>query len=190
MAMILKLDYQLLAQDLCGELAKGADEAMQHFLNDAKSDLKSNDQEIEPTVVDFAKNTISTACTFYAQSILSSYGRGSAMDMTNEYLAEYIGNKALGWNPVRTGTQIVGRPEGPYTNIFGEEKVSKGRMKGLNLEEMFPPQKPTYAIQNAEKRLKQGLEENGYVMRALRKYATLFFTTMNPAKYYRNEEVG
>lgn len=33
MAMILKLDYQLLAQDLCDELAKGADEAMQHFLN-------------------------------------------------------------------------------------------------------------------------------------------------------------
>lgn len=190
MAMVLKLDYELFAQDLCEELAKGADEAMQHFLNDAKSDLSSNDQEIEPSVVDMAKKTISTFCTFYAQSILKSYGRGSAMDMSNEYLSEYFGNQELGWNPVRKSAQIVGRPQGSYTNIFGEEKYSKGNMEGLNLEEMFPPQKPSYAIQNAEKRLKQGITENGYVLRALRSHAELFFSTMNPGKYYRNEEFG
>lgn len=190
MAMILKLDYELLAKDLCEELVNAANEAIEHFLKDAKSQLRPNDQEIEPAVLDFAKKTISTACVFYAQSILQSYGRGSAMDMSNEYLSEYFGNTSLGWNPARKGAQIVGRPEGTYTNFFGEETRSEGNMEGLNLESIFPPQKPSYAIQNAEKKLKQGLTENGYVMRIFRNHAALFFASMNPSKYYRNEEVN
>lgn len=191
MPLVLKFNYELFFSDLCEELKKAADDAIQRFLNDAKSGLKSNDQEIEPAVVDFVTESIHTACIFYAQSILRSYGRGKQMDKTNEYLQEYI-NSSL-WNPAREkkpGAQIVGRPKGNYTNILGQTVYSTGEHEGqvtaINVGTVV---QPSYSIQNAEKKLKQGLSENGYVMRIFKSYAQNFISNMDSSKYFYNEEV-
>ena len=187
--LVLKFDYESLAYDLCDALVSGVEESIQHFMSDAKTHLKSDDFETEKAIFDMAKKEITVTAIFYAKSILESYGRGSAMDMQNEYLSEYIGNKALGWNPLRTGTTIVGRPKGEYTDFFGNEAFSTGSKAGQNMEIKFKPIKPSYAIQNAEKKLKQGTQENGYVMRILRRHADGFFENLNASKYFYNEEV-
>lgn len=185
--MILRIDYESLAHDIDLAIAEGADEAIKHFLIDAKSGLKSDDQEIDSAFVDYAGQKITAACTFYAQSILTSYGRGSLMDWSNPYLDEYLQNRQLGWNPVRKDTTIVGRPAGSYTNFFGEQKTSSGKMEGLNVEYMVKPISPSYAIQNAEKKLEAGLSENGYVMRILRKHIDSFFNSIDYSKYFYYE---
>lgn len=185
--MILRIDYESLAYDIDLAIAEGADEAIKHFLSDAKSGLKSDDQEIDAAFVDYAGQKITAACTFYAQSILNSYGRGSLMDTTNPYLSDYIGNTSIGWNPVRKGTEIVGRKQGVYTNFFGEKAFSKGNMEGLSVEYMVKPISPSYAIQNAEKKLEAGLSENGYVMRIMRKHIDSFFNSIDYSKYFYYE---
>ena len=83
----------------------------------------------------------------------------------------------------------MGRPKGEYTDFFGNEAFSTGSKAGQNMEIKFKPIKPSYAIQNAEKKLKQGTQENGYVMRILRRHADGFFENLNASKYFYNEEV-
>lgn len=189
--LVLRFNYEQMIKDFCEELAKGADEAMQHFLNDAKSHLKAKDQEIESSIVDLASEKITTTCIFYARSILESYGRGNQMDMNNEYLSEYFGNVSLGWNPARKDKRIVGRKEGYYTNFLGETAYSKGEKEGkvtsIPVGKVVPP---SYSIQNAEKKLEQGIKSNGYVMRILKNHTEKFFSSMNPSKYFYNEEVS
>lgn len=185
--LMLKFNYMQMAYDLCDTLVKGVDEAIQHFLSDAKQHLESEDQEMQQAVFDMAANQITAAAVFYAHSILESYGTGSKMDISNEDLGEYIHGEF--WNPDRRSYAISGRREGFYTNIFGEEVYSKGRFRGREIENMIAPRKPSFGIQNAEKKLNAGLQENGYVMRILRGYANEFFENLNASKYFYNEEV-
>lgn len=188
--LILKFDYVQFTNDLCNELVKGAQESIDRFMNDALTGMKSKDQEVENAVLDMAEQKIKAKCIFYALSILESYGRGRQMDMSNEYLKEYFGNVSLGWNPARKDKRIVGRKKGYYTNFLGETAYSKGEKEGqvtsIPVGYVVPP---TYSIQNAEKRLEQGLSENGYVMRVLRKHTDNFLSNMNPSDYFYNEEV-
>lgn len=189
--LVLRFDYQRFYEDILQSIANGADEAMQHFLSDAKQNLKAKDQELEPAVIDAEKSKIVATCVFYAQSILESYGRGRQMDMSNEYLSEYFGNASLGWNPLRTDKRIVGRKEGTYTNFLGETAYSTGEKAGvvtsINVGKVVPP---SYGIQNAEKKLERGVSENGYVMRILKAHAEEFLQTFNPATYFYNEDVN
>lgn len=188
--LVLKFNYEKFTRDLCDKLIDAADESIQHFMNDAKSGLKSKDQKIDSAVLDFAKQKISTACVFYAHSILESYGRGTTMDMNNEFLDEYMASSL--WNPLRHSKTIVGREKGEYTNFFGEQATSEGRLAGkpIGYGHTSPNIVPSYSIQNAEKKLKQGLTENGYVMRALRRNTESFLSSINPADYFYNEEVN
>lgn len=191
---VLSFDYELLANDLCEHLLIGADEAINHFMSDAKLHLKSNDFEAEEAIFDMAKSRITAQCVFYAHSILESYGRGSKMDITNEALANYMSLSSSSdgyvWNPDRQGFAISGRKEGWYTNFFGEDKYSKGTARGKNLESGFQkPIAPSFAIQNAEKKLNQGLSENGYVIKILRRYADDFIENLNASKYFYYKEV-
>lgn len=190
--MILRLNYTQLANDLCDELVKGAQEAMNRFLTEALYGMKATDQELQDAVLDMAEQRIKAAVIFYAQSILESYGRGRAMDESNEYLKDYI-NSSL-WNPARKkepGAQIVGRPQGSYTNILGETVYStgekEGKPTGRNVGYLVPP---TFSIQNAEKKLERGMSENGYVMRILKTHAEQFFQNLDPSKYFYNEDIS
>lgn len=190
--LVLRFNYQQFVNDFANEMVDAAQEAFNVFMKDAMSGLDSTDQELKDAVLYEAKQKISASCIFYAQSILRSYGRGRQMDKENEYLQEYI-NSSL-WNPAREkkpGAQIVGRPQGNYTNILGQTVYSKGEMEGkVTAIPVGKVVKPTYSIQNAEKKLVRGLSENGYVMRILRRHTEKFFNSMNPANYFYNEEVS
>lgn len=91
-----------------------------------------------------------------AWAVMDSYGTGSLADTSNPALGSYMSGDT--WNPERPrtpGAPITGRPAGEYTNIFGEQATSSGRLAGANLER-FPgspikPRSPSFAFQNAEK---------------------------------------
>lgn len=190
--LVLRFNYQQFANDFANEMVDAAQEAFNVFMKDAMSGLDSTDQDLKDAVLDEAKQKISASCIFYAQSILRSYGRGRAMDESNEYLEEYINSSF--YNPAREkkpGATIVGRPQGSYTNILGETVYSSGKMEGKptgrDVGKLIPP---TYSIQNAEKKLARGLSENGYVMRILRRHTDNFFGNMIPSNYFYNEEVN
>lgn len=185
---ILKFNYLQMAYDLCDYLLNGVDEVLEHFMSDVKQHLKAVDNETEKAIFDMASEKITASAIFYAHSILESYGTGSKMDITNEALGEYIHGEF--WNPVRQRSAIAGRRKGMYTNIFGEKVYSEGRFAGREIENMIAPQKPSFGIQNAERKLNQGLSENGYVIRTLRSYANDFFENVDTSKYFHNEEVN
>lgn len=90
--------------------------------------------------------------------LMDSYGTGSLMDENNPGLQEYMNSER--WNPARTGKAIVGRPEGDYINVFGQEKYSSGYLEGLPLEGTetmtgfkFKAIPPSGTLKNAKKRL-------------------------------------
>ncbi len=91
-----------------------------------------------------------------AWAVLDSWGTGTLMDEDNPALGKYMGGDT--WNPERPrtpGAPITGRPAGEYTNIFGEQATSSGRLAGANLER-FPglpikARAPSYAFQEAER---------------------------------------
>lgn len=189
--LVLRFNHEQFTNDFANEMVAAAQEAFDMFMKDAMSGLDTTDQEIKNSILDMGKAKISSSCIFYAQSILRSYGRGRAMDESNEYLQEYINSSF--YNPAREkkpGATIVGRPQGSYTNILGQTVYSTGKMEGKptgrDVGYLVPP---TYSIQNAEKKLVRGLSENGYVMRTLQRHTENFFSSMNPAKYFYNEEV-
>lgn len=189
--LVLRFNYEKFYEDLLQSIADGANEAMQRFLTDAKSGLKAKDQELEPAAIDAEKQKIVSTCVFYAQSILESYGRGRQMDKSNEYLSEYFGNVSLGWNPLRTDERIVGRKEGSYTNFLGETAYSKGDKAGVvTSRNVGKVVQPSYSIQNAEKKLQQGVSDNGYVMRILRSHTEQFLKSFNASNYFYNEDVS
>ena len=172
----LKFDSKRLADDMCDMLIASADEIMEHFKHDAESKLKSTDFETIDAVYYEAQKIINAECIFHALSIMESYGTGSHMDMSNEYIQSYMESNL--WNPARTGKEIVGRPKGEYINILGLEMYSKGRMEGKPIGN--PGRKPTYAIQQAEQMLKDG----GYIGRILKYNTDEFFSRLNASKYF------
>ncbi len=185
--LTLKFNYERLTYDLCNALVDAADEAIEHFKQDATNHLKSDDVETESAIFDTGAKKILATCVFYAHSIIESYGTGSLMDMSNEALDHYM--NSLFWNPDRKSKVITGRPKGPYLNIFGDVVVSSGTFAGKNVEDVVPAIQPSYAIQNAEKSLDRGLKEGGYVMRILKKHTDEFFENLDTSKYFYNMEV-
>lgn len=121
-------------------------------------------------------------------AIMDSFGTGSLMDTSNPSFDDYAGGES--YNPARErrpGAPITGRPEGQYTNIFGETEYSSGRLEGANLEK-FPgspikPKAPSYAFQNAEKWFMAG----DRAKKEISKFTSEFFTQVrnNPGKYFR-----
>lgn len=187
--LVLKFNWQRFAYDLCNALVYAADEAIEHFKQDAKKfGLKSDDVETESAFFDTGAERIFATCVFYAHSIVESYGTGSLMDMSNEALDHYM--NSLFWNPGRKSKVIAGRPEGPYLNIFGDVVVSSGKFAERTIEDIVPAVKPNYAIQNAEKALDIGLKEGGYVMRILERHTDEFFSNIDTSKYFFNAEVN
>lgn len=183
--LILKFNAEQMALDLCDALVDGVDECIAHFMSDAKSNLKADDQSTEKAIFDMATQQIIGTAAFYAHSILESYGRGRKMSVPQNIYVEYIQSEF--WNPNRRSKRIVGRSKGSYVNIFGETVTSSGTREGKALGGDSPP---SYAIQNAEKKLKEGIKSGGYVMRILESHADEFFNTMNAMKYFYNEDIS
>jgi hypothetical protein len=179
--LALKFDAESFYKGLCDDLCLAADEIMQNFLDDV-STLKQKDYEFNGTEFKAAENYIVSTCTFYAHSILESYGTGTKMDKDNEYLQDYIGNTLASWNPLRKSYPIVGRAAGEYENIFGDTKTSTGRFAGKEMHRFGI--KPTYAIQNAEKKL---MQENGYATRIIESHLNEYIKTAG--NYFYNVEV-
>jgi len=90
-----------------------------------------------------------------AWAVMDEWGTGSLMDLQNPFLDDYW-NSDL-WNPARRDTAIRTRPEGEYTDIFGERQYAKGNNPGFNLERVQnrpnPPKilltPPSHAMQMA-----------------------------------------
>ncbi len=181
--LTLNFNLEAFKADLQVVLLNSANECMERFYNTAKRELKANDIVLEKAIYDDVSEHIIDKCIFYADAILESYGKGEQMDVNNPYLKEYIRSEL--WNPSRkqsVGASIVGRPAGDYTNIFGEKSTSSGLKEGVPLGKVT--KKPTYAIQNAERELKQ---ENGYVDRILSRHISNFLKTTG--KYFYNTKV-
>lgn len=66
-------------------------------------------------------------------ALADAYGTGSLMNIKDNPLYQEYRNSDQ-WNPARHGKEIVGRPEGSYTDIFGREKSSSGYLEGIKLE--------------------------------------------------------
>lgn len=152
--LVLKFNAEQMAHDLCDALVDGVDECIAHFMSDAKAHLKADDQETEKAIFDIATQHIIGTAAFYAHSILESYGRGEKMSVPQNVYLDYIQSEF--WNPNRRSKRIVGRSKGTYVNIFGKEVVSRGTREGQFLGGDSPP---NYAIQNAEKKLKEGIKK-------------------------------
>lgn len=189
--LTLRFNAESFFNDYIEFLVDAANECMERFLSDARIGLGTRDQEVEAAKVT-AEKIITSKCVFYAQSILKSYGTGKKMDTSNEALTEYMQSRF--WNPLRKSSAIAGRPKGRYENIFGEMVESSGALAGVDdisgiMKKTYGldiEKKPTYSIQNAEKKLKQ---VGGYVDRIISNYTDDFISTMNPSKYFYNEEV-
>lgn len=77
------------------------------------------------------------------------------------------------WNKARHGKTIVGRKEGYYIDAFGRRRHSTGKMEGDSLEGKtfhgkngnnytISPSHPSYAIQMADKWLKESYIPRAY----------------------------
>lgn len=85
-----------------------------------------------------------------AWAVMDEWGTGSKMDLNNPFLDQYR-NSDL-WNPARKDTAIRTRPQGEYTDIFGEKRYAKGNNPGFNLERTDYPitlTEPSHAMSQA-----------------------------------------
>lgn len=145
----LKMDSVSMARDFKNQIKIMAQEVTEQFLKEFSKRSKSpNDFDKEDIAM--LENFIESKVTFYVNAILDSYGTGSKIDTSNEFLNEYQSSSL--WNPLRNSLTVVGRPQGSYTDIFGNEAYSSGRMAGMNLEaaKKYSPRNPSFAIQRAE----------------------------------------
>ncbi len=189
----LKFDSYALFQDMIHDiLIPSANEAMQNVYADIQYELdlhpkmkkrksSKDDIELQNAVINQAGTKISAACASYGWALIESYGSGTKVDLQNEELISYIQSNL--WNPVRHGFQIVGRPEGNYTNFFGEETSSKGNREGKTIGGWGKGISPNYAIQNAEKRLERGIN-GGFVDRILQLNTERFFEEKDLSQYF------
>lgn len=167
MAFSLKFDADQFYNDLVNHLLTVMDGINQQFFKEATNGLSAKgkaDSDIEKAVVedssDFDSATgtkfINARCKFYAEAIMESFGTGSKSDTSEKsYWEEYkatANSSPAFFNPLRTGTTIVGRPRGSYIDIYGNQKSTWGNMAGKPIEFLFEDKikSPTYSIQHAE----------------------------------------
>lgn len=147
MPLTLEFDGNGFMQALTEKLIEVADNLMKAFFKEAtQGSAYSSESKIEPAVLDSVSHMITAKCFFHANAIMESFGVGTGIDTSSEYLSDYI-NSDL-WNPARRSTAVVGRPAGEYTNIYGKQAMSSGRMEGIPISFATRPAK--MFIQKAE----------------------------------------
>lgn len=167
--MALRLNVNGLINEFLNIFERELESALDSWENEVKSKLKhpfysnSNNAKVSHEIKREAKGLVAylKANTYV---LADSYGTGSNMLDINPGLAAYRNNKKL-WNPERTGKAIVGRKEGPYTDLFGRPRKTSGAFKGVNIEGKrvsnnvngndyyISATHPSYAIQLAEQYL-------------------------------------
>lgn len=88
--------------------------------------------KIQSEVVEIGNELLGKVSAGGMGALITEWGSGSEMDLSNEGLYDYIGGPY--WNPARPDTTIVGRPEGAYVDLDGEVHYSHGRWEGKDLE--------------------------------------------------------
>lgn len=164
MAVSLTFDAEGCYHALIQTLIRVANAIMEEFYNEAIAGLDAKgkeDSEKINAIWDETKGYVEAQCKFYANALMQSFGTGSNSDISDDsYWFEYEHSGLF--NPARQRrTYIVGRPEGTYTDIFGEKQYSSGKNAGKNLEYIYiknkdgetvqiKPLVPKFSIQNAE----------------------------------------
>lgn len=171
---MLTFDAEACIRALIQKLIQVSDSLMNEFYRDATAMLSAqgkNDSEQIKATYDAGKEMIEAKCNFYVQAILESFGVGFNADRSEKsYWDEYSDtSKNPDFNLARKSNRIVGRPAGPYTDIWGKPRDSTGRNEGKDLHtfhlldtrtgkyhQVWPSNqeswttKPTYSIQRAE----------------------------------------
>lgn len=188
MHLVLKFDSDRLYADLVEHLMKVMDSINQQFFKEATAYLSADgkaDSDIEKSVLSNEADFIASGgnkfivarCKFYAEAIMDSFGTGSKSDTSedsywDDYKATADGTPKF-FNPLRTGTTVVGRPRGSYIDIYGKQQSTWGNMAGESIEIKdalpdekdsswrFLPRSPSRSIQRAE----DWFMKDGYVRR-------------------------
>ncbi len=179
----LRFNHQRAAEDFTKVLTNVSNDLIQEFHNESKKYLSQKakaDIEVHNAEYDESDKMIEAYVLFKGHALLESFGKGSKMDMTSEYLEDYMGSSL--WNPLRPDQTIVGRAEGDYIDFFGNKRHSDGKSAGVPIENRVKPRKPSYSIQNAEKWL---LEENGMIERRISLEIEEFVSKMHKYFEYR-----
>lgn len=158
--MGLRLDYNKLINDYITNFKVELEFALEHWEQEVKSHIMSDfiKKHGNPQVNSYIKQEQNALVGFLEANpavLADSYGTGSFMNIKDNPDYQEYRNSSL-WNPARKSNKIVGRPEGTYTDIFGNTKYSSGYMKGINLEYtkthtgfQFEPILPSNAIKDA-----------------------------------------
>lgn len=147
---MLKFYYPACFEALKKEIKLAIIRLQRIFLEEAKSGMRTPEgaESLELGEIEELANYYSAKIIGGAYAAMDEWGIGSLMALEeNPALEDY--KKSEIWNPARKGDGIVGRPEGRYTNIFGETQYSSGRKEGELLEEKYPPSPPSFAIETA-----------------------------------------
>lgn len=160
-----------------------ADQLLQECYRDIRSTMKTREGTADlHLMTEDEENYFRRMVEGGAYAIMDSYGTGSKMD--TKYNAALDDYKRSGlYNPARHGKQIVGRPAGEYTNIFGETEVSTGKREGKSVESFYPPQSPSYAFQRAEIWFFKG--QNNRVKEVITKHIGRFIGRLGDFTEYR-----
>lgn len=184
MPKTLHLDYVAITNDFMIAISKCADLLLEEYFNEIQFQMKTqsgkDDLDVK-SLDDGEKKILKRMVIGGAWAIMDSYGRGSLMDKSNPFLADYMSSQL--WNPLRQGYTVVGRASGSYTNIFGEQAESSGVMAGSDIERVVRPIAPSKAFQQAEKWFQNGERINKRLTSAIAQFFS--GVRVNPIKYFK-----
>ncbi len=128
----------------------------QELLDEAKSKMQTPEgaESLTDGEIEELANIISVTIVGGAWAAMDEFGTGSLMDESNPALSIYKGSDL--WNPARADNKIRTRPAGPYTDIFGNQKIGRAPIAGVDLEAIgaYSPTPPSHAIRDATRWMK------------------------------------
>jgi hypothetical protein len=138
------------------------------YLAEARSHMRTPEgaESLHDGDIEMLAGWIAVTVVGGAWAAMDEFGTGSLMDRSNPFLDAYRQGEL--WNPYRgkhgpDDTAIRSRQAGPYTNIFGEQAVSRAPVPGFNLERLggkYAPQPPSHAMRTAARWMMAGRAED------------------------------